>query len=61
MRKFKLTSLAVCVSLCLAVLLSVTGLAVNLTDIENHWAKEYIMALVDKGVFMRDTHLFPIQ
>ncbi len=26
---------------------------------ENHWAKEYIMALVDKGVFMRDTHFNP--
>ena len=49
MRKFKLTSLAVCVSLCLAVLLSVTGLAVNLTDIENHWAKEYIEYGVEKG------------
>ena len=26
---------------------------------ENHWAKEYIMALVDKGVFMKDTHFNP--
>ena len=26
---------------------------------ENHWAKEYIMALVDKGVFMKDTNFNP--
>ena len=26
---------------------------------ENHWAKEYIMALVDKGVFMKDTKFNP--
>lgn len=26
---------------------------------ENHWAKEYVMALVDKGVFMKDTNFNP--
>ncbi len=26
---------------------------------QNHWAKEYIMALVDKGVFMKDTNFNP--
>ena len=26
---------------------------------ENHWAKGYIMALVDKGVFMKDTNFSP--
>lgn len=26
---------------------------------ENHWAKEYIMALVDKGVFMKDSNFNP--
>lgn len=26
---------------------------------ENHWAKGYIMALVDKGVFMKDTNFNP--
>lgn len=26
---------------------------------ENHWAKEYIMALVDKNVFMKDTNFNP--
>ena len=27
--------------------------------LENHWAKEYIMALVDKGVFVKDTNFNP--
>ena len=44
----KLSAIAV-VSLCLFVLVSFAASAVELTDIENHWAKEYIEYGVEKG------------
>ncbi len=51
MRKFKIAAVIVCVSLCFAALFSVACFAsdVKLTDIEGHWAKEYIEYGVEKG------------
>lgn len=46
--KTRLSSLVIV--LCLVLSMALTAFAAQLTDIENHWAKEQIKAWVEKGL-----------
>ena len=50
MKKYRLTLTVVCIALCLAALSSFVCFAdAKFTDVDGHWAKEYIEYGVEKG------------